>query len=136
MSNQLNYNGQLISADDYLAKAQTLPVNTSADGNGGSMNIGNTEGAIEVVGVVNSEISITDTKVVTVKIQHADDTSFADLATPYSKTASGATTLTVGTELFRYILPTSTKKNVKAVLTTNDTGAAGKVDIYLNYLPR
>ncbi|MDQ7818837.1 MAG: hypothetical protein RDU14_17550 [Melioribacteraceae bacterium] len=136
--NQLNYNGEVKFADDYLAKAQSVPQNTSADGNGGVFeNLGQAQGSIEVVAKVNAEIGLADTKVVTVKLQHSDDnSSFTDLATLYTKTASGAETIPAGTELARYIVPTNAKRYIKAVLTTTDAAGTGKVDIYTVYLAR
>lgn len=136
--NELNLGGEIKFADDYLAKAQAVPQNTTADGNGGVFeNLGQTQGSLEIVVKVNTAIVITDTKVITVKVQDsADNLSFADYETLYTKTASGATTLAVGTELKRFIVPKTMKRYSKAVLVSNDAGVVGKVDIYLNYIPR
>lgn len=136
--NELNLGGEIKFADDYLAKAQAVPQNTSADGNGGVFeNLGQVQGSLEVVVKVNTGIVITDTKIVTVKLQDsADNSSFADFETLYTKTASGATTVAAGTELKRFIIPKTMKRYSKAVLVSNDAGVTGKVDIYLNYIPR
>lgn len=131
------YKHELKVHGEYLAEDQALPQNTSADGNGGELRLSDTQGAIELVGVVEDEISLADTKVLTIKLREKDDGgSYADKATLYTKTASGATTLAAGTELFRYILPTDTKDIIKAQLTTTDAAAAGSVTIYPNYLAR
>lgn len=136
--NQLNYNGEVKFGDDYLAKAQSVPQNTSADGNGGVFQyLGQAQGSIEIVAKVNTQIGLADTKVLTVKLQHSDDnSSFTDLATLYTKTASGAETIAAGTELARYIVPTNAKRYIKAVLTTTDATGTGKVDIFTVYLAR
>lgn len=123
--------------NDYLAKAQALPQNTSADGNGGSFRLAGMLGAIGLVGKVNAEISLADTKVLTVKLQDsADNTTFADVVTLYTKTASGATTIAADTELFRYIPTSSLRTFAKVVITTTDTSAAGKVDVFQSYNAR
>ncbi len=136
--NQLNYNGEVKFADDYFATAQSVPQNTSANGNGGVFeSLGQTQGSIEVVAKVNTQIGLAAVKVITVKLQHSDDNStFTDLQTLYTKTTVGAETIAAGTELARYIVPTSAKQYIKAVLTTDDAAATGKVDIYTVPLAR
>lgn len=136
MSNQTNYDGILRSSDDYLAKAQTPPDNDTADGNGGGFSLGGSQGSIEIVAVVNSEVGVPDTKALTVKLQHSDDnSSYTDLATIYTITSSGGDTLAVGTELGRYILPTTAKRWVKAVIVTTGT-VTGKLDVFNRYIAR
>lgn len=131
------YNHDLKFYGQYLAKAQSLPQNDSADGNGGEFHLAELQGGIEIVVKVNSAITLADTKVLSVKLQHkASGGSYADLATIYSKTASGATTLAAGTVLARYILPTDTADLLKAILTTTDASAAGKLDVYPRLLAR
>lgn len=131
LNHELKFDGQ------YLAKAQALPQNASADGNGGEFHLAELQGAVEIVVKVNAEITLADTKVLSVKLQDkATGGAYADLATIYSKTAAGATTLTADTVLARYILPTATKELLKGVITTTDAAAAGKLDIYPRYLAR
>lgn len=132
------YKHELTVAGQHLAEEQTLPQNASADGNGGAFDFAGTNGAIEIVVKVGATaIGLADTKVLIVKLQHADgDDAMADLATIYSKTASGATTLAAGTELARYVLPSTVKDRVKAVLTTTDAAATGKITVSPVYLAR
>lgn len=133
LRNYVDINGQ------NLAKAQTLPQNTSADGNGGAVFLGGILGAVEILVRVNSAITIADTKALTVKVQHSDSASsgFVDLATVYTITAaSGSGSLAKDTELGRFALPSTVKDYVKAVITTTDAAAAGKVDVIPVYLPR
>jgi len=122
-----------------LAKAQTLPQNTSADGNGGAVKMGGILGAVEIVARVNAAVTIADTKALTIKVQHADTAggSYADLGTVYTLTAaSGNGALAKDTELGRFALPSTVKDFIKAVITTTDASAAGKVDVIPVYLPR
>jgi len=137
-ANALTINGIVKSDDDYLAKAQALPKNASADGNGGSFEISGTEGAIEVVIEVTTIFSVADLKTITLKLQDsADNAAFADLATIYAWTGAGAAnTSAVGTELGKYIIPTSARRYIKAVLTTDDAAGTGAIDIFQNYLAR
>lgn len=131
------YKHNLTVYGEALADAQTLPQNTSADGNGGEFRLDDTLGAIEILVDVETEISLADTKVLTVKLQHKDTGgSYADLATIYTKTASGATTLAADTELARFILPTNTKELLKAVISTTDAAASGKINVNPTYLAR
>jgi hypothetical protein len=140
MANQLNLNGIVISDDDFLAKDQDVPDNTSVDGNGGSFDIGNfQEGSLEVVANVGSVgLDISDTFAITIKIQDsADNSSFADLANVYTLTASsGNGVKAIGTLLGKLILPSATRRYIKAVIVTTDASASGKVNVFLTYLPR
>jgi len=139
MSNQVNLNGILKSADDYLAKDQSLPQNTSADGNGGSFDLGNTQASLEVVAEVGSVgTDLSDTKVLTIKLQDsANNSSFADLATVYTITAAaGSGVKAAGTQLAKLLIPSSARRYVKAVITTDDADVTGKLNVFLTYVPR
>lgn len=132
------YKHELTVADQHLAEEQTVPQNASADGNGGEFDFSGTNGAIEiVVKVGGTAIGLADTKVLTVKLQHADGSdAMADLSSIYSKTASGATTLAADTELSRYVLPSTVKSRLKAVIATTDAAATGKINVSPVYLAR
>ena len=139
-ANQVDLNGLLRQAEDFLAKAQTLPQNTSADGNGGSFQHADTEGSIEVLAVVNAEITLADTKVLTVKLQQSSDDgvadAFADLLTLYTKTSSGGDVIAAGTLLGRALIPLNAERYIKAVLVSTDAALAGKVDVFAVHVPR
>jgi hypothetical protein len=121
----------------YLAEDQALPQNTSADGNGAVLNLAGTMGGVEVVAAVASAVTLADAKTLSIKLQDsADNETFADLATIYTVTADGATSIVAGTVLGRFVLPTDCEDYVKAVLTTDDAAAAGAVSVYPTYLPR
>lgn len=122
-----------------LAKAQALPVNTSADGNGGAVMLGGINGAVEILARVNTAVTIADTKALTITVQHSDSeaSGFTTLGTVYTLTAAGGSgALAADTELGRFALPSTVKQYVKAVITTTDAAAAGKVDVIPVYLPR
>lgn len=131
------YNHTLKVYGQYLAEAQALPQNASADGNGPVLDLDGTMGGIEIVAVVTAEISLADTKSLDIKLQDSEDgETFADLETLYSVTADGATTIDADTVLERYVLPSDAKAYIKAVLTTDDAAAAGSVSVYPTYLAR
>lgn len=135
--NEVNLGGLLRHAEDFLAKAQTLPQNTSADGNGGSFQLSDTMASVEVIAAVNAEVTLADTKVLSVKLQDsADNSSFADLETLYTLTSDGGDVLAAGTVLGRFIIPTTARRYVKAVLVSDDAALTGKVDVFAVYLPR
>lgn len=137
--NELDLGGIARSDDDYLAKEQATPQNTSADGNGGSFEISGTEGAIEVVAEVGADaLDLSDTKVLTIKLQDsADNSSFDDLATIYTITASsGSGAIAAETELARFVIPSDARRYIKAVITTDDADVGGKINIFQNYLAR
>lgn len=121
-----------------FAKAQALPQNTSADGNGGAIELSGINGAVEAVARVNTAVTIADTKALTIKLQHSSDgTTWIDLGTVYSLTAAGGNgALAADTELGRFALPSNVKKFTKAVISTTDAAAAGKVDVIPVYMPR
>lgn len=121
-----------------LVNAQTLPQNASADGNEGPLKLSGTMGAVEVVVRASTALTIADTKTLTVKLQHRDGAdAFADLGTVVSLTATGGSgAIAADTELGRFALPSTVKADVKAVITTTDAAAAGKIDVIPIYLPR
>jgi hypothetical protein len=140
MSNQVNLNGIIISDDDFLAKDQDAPDNTTVDGNGGSFDIGNFQlGSMEVVAKVGSvALGLTDTNVLTIALHDsADNSSFAALAIIYTITAAaGSGVKAVGTVLGKLIVPSNARRYVKAVITSDDASTTGKLDVFMTHLPR
>jgi len=135
------YNHTVKDYDGYLAKDQTVPQNDTADGNGGGLKLSGTMGGIEVVAVVGSvKLDLADTKVMTIKLQQSSDDgdadAYTDLHTLYTVTAAGATSVAIGTELGRFVIPSNAETYIKATITNDDIAATGKVEIYPHYLPR
>ena len=132
------YDHELKIHGDYLAEAQDLPQNDSADGNGGEFFYKGTLGGVEVVAKVRTEVTLADTKTMSLKLQEAEAEggSYSDLATVYTATASGETTLAAGLELGRFVLPSDFKGRIKAVLVSDDAAVTGKVDLYPVLLPK
>lgn len=116
---------------DYLLNGVTVPQNTTTTGS--ACLVGGARAQLELVAIVNSTISLADTKVLTVNLTASatEGGSFTALTTLYTKTASGATTLAAGTELGRYVVKPSDLLWAKGVLVTTDSAATGKIDLYV-----
>lgn len=121
-----------------LATAQTLPQNTTLDGNGGPIRAGGTQGAVEVIVRAHTALSIADGKTLTVRLLHrSGSAAFTDLATVVSLTASGGSgAIARDAELGRFVLPGTTGNEVKAVIATTDPAASGQIDILPTYQAR
>jgi hypothetical protein len=130
--------GQDLKVDgEYYADALTVPQNDSTNSSSVKTMQGAQNGALQVKVVVNTDIVLADTKVMSIKVQDsADDTTFADVATIYTVTADGETTVSADTVLALFALPTDTGKYTRIVVTTDDAAVTGKVDAYPQYLPR
>ena len=123
---------------DYLAKAQALPVNTSAPGNGGPIRAHNTQGALELAIVAATQVGFSSGKSLTVTVQDCDtqNGSYADVPVLFKKTFAGATTIKAGEVIGVLPLASDVRPFVKVKLTTDDTAPTGTVDVFTTYLPR
>jgi hypothetical protein len=135
------YNHKVRFDDDYFAKAQTVPANDSADGNGGVKDFSNLQASLEILAIANEDITIAAGKNFTIKLQDCATAlgTFADFQTIYSLASPAAqTVLAAGTQLGESY--TISKKDedpyLKIVLTTNDAAATGKVDVFPHYIAR
>lgn len=101
--------------------------------------LGKTNDSIEVfVEVGETDIALADTTSLTVQLFEADTEGGAQtlLATIYTITASGATTLDAGTELARYAIATDRKRWITAKVITTDAAATGTINVFPVYIPR
>lgn len=108
----------------------TNPIATSV----ASIDVSNGKGVTEIVGVVNTAITIADGYGLTVKLyDSADDITFAEINTGsmvYYRAASGADIeIAANAELFRWVVPSICEDHVKAVITSSIYNS-GKLDIY------
>jgi hypothetical protein len=129
-----NFSEDLKAYADYLASEQAIPQNTSANGDGGAFLVGKAQNALDIVAEVGATlITLADTKVFSVKLQSSatEGGTYADVATIYTVTASGATTIAVGTELGRYVVSTADDLWFRVVFTTDDAAATGKLNTYI-----
>lgn len=124
-------------AGDYLASEQTVPQNTTVNGDGGGIELNGTLGSIQIAAEVTTEIALANTQVFTITLQDsADNSTFADIGTLYTITASGATTISVGTILGKFTLSEDVRQYVRCRLTSDDAAMTGAVSVYPNYLAR
>ena len=126
----IDFSKRIPAADAWLKKAMALPKNTSADSDVAYVGEGGQNSSIVICVDVNAAITLTATKVLTIAIKtSADGTSWKTL---HSETFSEAPTGRV----LDYVLPPSCKERVKVSVTTDDSSADGKLDIYMDYIPR
>ncbi|SIO36834.1 hypothetical protein [Halodesulfovibrio marinisediminis] len=123
---------------EYLAKAQTLPANSSSVGNGGSIKAGSTMGAVEVVMAAADAVSIPASTQLTLQLEGSDDnTTFTLLPVNFVVTTAGSVTkYKKGEELARLPIPSNAPKHVRCRIVTNKTGVTGGVDVFCDFLPR
>ncbi|MBQ3729706.1 MAG: hypothetical protein II903_09420 [Spirochaetales bacterium] len=126
----IDFSKKIPAADSWLKKAMALPKNTSGDSDVVYVGEGGQNSSIMICVDVNAAITLTATKVLTIDIKtSADGSSWKTL---HSETFSEAPTGRV----LEYVLPPSCKERVKATVTTDDSSADGKLDIYMDYIPR
>ena len=125
-------------SDDYTATAVNIgdaedPITALVS----SVDVSNSKGC-EVVGVVSKEATIAVGKSLTIKIyDSADDITFSEINTGsvvYERLAEeieGEVTIAVGTELFRWVIPTTCENYIKAMISSDATNT-GSIDIYVN----
>lgn len=132
------YKHKLVFDDQVFEKGITLPANTS-DTCDNAMRVDGTNGRLAICVKANDDnVVLATTKKLTLSYTQCDteDGSFAAPAPNQTlvKTASGSYEPNAGDVIMRMLLPTDVKKWVKAVLTTDDASAAGKVDVFLEYI--
>lgn len=132
-----------ILKDDYsgkFAKAQAVPANTNANGANGPLRAGGTSlQAMRVTLVANEDITLADTKVLTMKLKDCatEGGSYADVpGASISKAASGATTFAAGTAVLSIPIPDGCAHWLNVNVATDDATASGKMDIILEMVPR
>lgn len=119
-----------------LASAQDLPQNDSADGNGGTASFGGTMGGLQAVAEVDEDIILSATKTLNIKLQHRDgDDAFEDLGDIFNMTTAATYSAPAGAVLGRMVIPTNCKEEGKAVITTDDAAADGKINVEIELLP-
>jgi len=132
------YKHHLKVYDEYLAKAQALPQNTTADGNGALLRVKGAMGGVAATAQINTALTLAAGKQLSVKLyQDPGETGvFEYLADLCTASGANANLSNVGHILGQYVFPETLAGPVKATLTTDDGSAAGKLDIFLEYLAR
>lgn len=120
--------------DSYFYNDVAVPQNTNATGTSHELNGAN--GQVEIVLRVGSTaLSLANTQIITIKVQDsADDATFADVHTIYTKTFGASETIAVDTVLERYTPPTDIRKYVRVHVNTDDAAAVGKLKAFVRTL--
>lgn len=121
-----------------LARDMVVPQNGKKVGNEGPLVAYGINGAIEILALVTADITIADSKKLTITLEQSNDnTNWEKLTTLYTITAtSGSGSLKKGSKLGAFGLLSDTKRYVQAQIETDDPNASGKLDILPVYLPR
>ncbi|NOQ31795.1 MAG: hypothetical protein GQ570_11795 [Helicobacteraceae bacterium] len=127
---------EIRSAQDYLLEGATVPQNTTLTGV--ARQTGGTQSSLEIVAIAETDIVITDLKIITVSLTGSDteDGTFVALVDLYTATAAGATTIDAGTELGRYVPKHSDPMWIKAVIVTDDVAIVGTATSYIRNISR
>lgn len=120
----------LKSAPDYIFYDEAAPQNTSSASD--AWILGMTQDSIEIVGKIQDEITLADTKVISITMTSAttEAGSYGDSVTLYTVTASGETTVAADTELFRYAIAKDVGPWIKITITTDDAAITGSFDVF------
>ena len=115
-------------ADGLDIASDTVPLSAN------SVDVSTGKGVLEIIGKISREIIIKQDTEFSIKFQHSDDDStFSDIHTGarqyYLKPASD-TTITVDTELFRFVVPSDCKDYIKPYITSS-VNHSGGIDIYV-----
>ena len=132
----MEFGNDIRSAQDYLFEGVTVPQNTSTTGV--ARMTGGTQSALEIVSIAETDIVITDLKVLTVSLTGSatEGGSFVALTDLYTVTAAGETTITAGTDLGRYVPKPSDPMWIKCVITTDDVAVVGTATTYIRNISR
>lgn len=123
---------ELRAMPDYIFYQKAQPNNTNVASS--MFEFGGIQGNVEMIAEIQTLLTLADTKVLTLTLElytDKDDVSADSSVVLYTKTASGATELAVGTELVRYKPPKGQSMWAKLRITSTDTSAVGKIDAYL-----
>ncbi len=127
---------ELRAAGNYFFNGEKMPDATTATSD--VYLAGQTQGAIEIVGVVDTDIALADTTVLTVNLVTADNVAMSGAVTKtlYTVTASGATTIDADTELLRYLINSEEGPYCRVDVVTDDTQESGTFSIFQTVVAR
>lgn len=123
---------ELFSNTDYVFNDETIPNNTSVTSD--AFLFGETLHGLELVAEVEDAVTLADTKVLSLIIlwDESSTGTFANTETLYTNTASGATTIAAGTELFRHVADTKKPVWYKVRITSTETGQVGSINVNIS----
>lgn len=121
--------------DEYLAKAQPLPQNASAEGNGRVLDFSGGLGSQEVVAQADTPVTLAGGATLSVTLEQRDaGGAWEPLGTVCA--LAGPLALEAGAVLGRFIPPSDTRAQTRALLASTDPAAQGSLSVYPHYLAR
>lgn len=115
----------------------TIPANTNADAAAG-VRMGGQEGRLAITIVAKTQITVADTKIITVTVKDSLTETGSYVAVEPTlaavKTASGETVYEAGDEIMSVIVPRGARKWVKPNIATDDAAVTGTMDVFAEYL--
>lgn len=122
---------EIYSDTDIVFNAQQMPNNSNVTSD--AFPFGETLHGLELVGTVSTAISLADTTTLTItgRTSATSTGTFSEANTLYAVTASGATTIAAGTELFRYVADTKENMWWQVRIATTDTQETGNITVYI-----
>jgi hypothetical protein len=136
------FNHKLIFENQMFKAGMTIPANAKTDAPT-AVRVGGIPNRLAVTVVTKTETKITAAKKITITLTECDTEagSFAaPTANPSMVVTMSATTppaqtiYAIGDRIASLVLPENIGKWVKASITTDDTGATGTIDVFLEYL--
>lgn len=122
---------QRVYGEDYFA-GEAVPQNKTASGQVLSFGSGGQNSSIAVKAVVAEKVTLTSGKKLTVKLKHsADKSTWKDLLVKEFTADQEA-----GEVLMYLVLSPDVEAYTSVDLITDDSAAAGKLDVYPVYIPR
>jgi hypothetical protein len=133
------YKHKLIFEDNAFQLGMTVPVNTSATATK-ALRVGRIQGNLAVtITAADGNVALATGTTVTLSLlgSETEGGSFVALAPVVPSavlTTSGAYAPEMGDRVMSLIVPEDCPKWIKAVVTTDDVAAAGKFNVFLEYL--
>lgn len=133
------YKHILTNANEYLAKNQNLPDNTTVEGNGTALSVNSgIGGMIELAMIAEKECSIPSSGSIVLELLESDTLEGEYTESPITSSISSTEkkVWNKGDCIMRLPLSSYGKGYVKASISTTGSGVTGTVSIVPSYLPR
>jgi len=131
------YNHKLIFESNMFEDGMTVPANTNADADAG-MRVGGQEGRLAVTITAKTSCLIHDEDILTVTLKDCatESGSYAAISPAYSVSITHAadTTYAAGDEIISILVPPGVGKWLKPNIATDDAGATGTMNVFVEYL--
>lgn len=131
---------RLVVYNEQLATALTIPQNTNANGDEGFKELAGTLGGLEVIFSAEDAVVLGPNATATFHLEDSPDgsASIADIPGASVTISAGATghTYPAGTILARIPIPSTARRYIRCNVATNDAGATGSVNAFVDFMPK